>query len=154
MRNEQDGFDERWRDSVAMRSQPAIGDRCVNQLLKLGLIEKVGLPVGQVQALRVRHQMFGPADGRDSGVSEVQDTPVGAATMLRGAKCHRPCRRLTRAAYCRACHADIELARDVREVLAEHPGIGAEQLAGMILDRARRKRLTARVRRAMQEAVA
>jgi len=150
---------------AVLMSDGAIALRCgvsrpsviagLDQLLLLGLIEKVGLPVDQVQAYRIRHRMFGAAVGREPDASEVRDTRVGAATMLTCAKCHRPCRRLTKAAYCRSCQADIELAREVREVRAEHPEIGAEELADMILDRARRKRLTARVRRAMQqEAVA
>ena len=40
------------------------------------------------------------------------------------------------------------------EVLAENPGIAPEELAYKVKDRAKLKRLTARVRRVMEEAVA
>jgi hypothetical protein len=46
------------------------------------------------------------------------------------------------------------LARQIREVWAASPGISAEELAYKIKDRAKLKRLTARVRRVLQEAVA
>ena len=127
----------------------------MRQLLELGLVEKVGSPVNQVQAYRICHWMFGAAQGVDSGARAVHDMPAGAAgTLLACAKCRRPCRRLTKAAFCRGCSADIELVRQIREVRAEHPGISAEELACKIKDRAELKRLTARVRRVMREAVA
>jgi DNA-binding Lrp family transcriptional regulator len=127
----------------------------MRQLLELGLVERVGLPVNQIQAYRICHPMFGEAGRHDSGASDFHDIPqVAVVSVLSCAKCHRPCKRLTRAAYCRGCNADIELARQVREVWAENPGIGAEELAYRIKDRAKLKRLTARVRRVLQEAVA
>lgn len=74
--------------------------------------------------------------------------------MLSCAKCRRPCKRLTKAAYCRSCNADVELARQIREVWAENPGNSAEELAHKIKDRVELKRLTARVRSVLREAVA
>jgi hypothetical protein len=95
------------------------------------------------------------AQGDDSGARDVREKPEGAVgSLLACAKCRRPCRRLTKAAYCRGCSADIELARQIREVRAEHPGVSAEELAYKIKDRAELKRLTARVRRVLREAVA
>jgi hypothetical protein len=47
----------------------------------------------------------------------------------------------------------MELARQIREVWAENPGITAEELAYRIKDRVKLKRLTARVRRVMLEAL-
>ena len=44
------------------------------------------------------------------------------------------------------------MTRQIREVWAENPGIAAEELAYKIKDRAKLKRLTARVRRVLQEA--
>jgi hypothetical protein len=127
----------------------------MRQLLELGLVEKVGSPVNQVQAYRICHRMFGGAQGDDSGARDVRDKPEGGAGLLLAcAKCRRPCRRLTKAGYCRGCIADIELARQIGEVRAEQPGISAEELAYKIKDRAELKRLTARVRRVMREAVA
>ena len=61
---------------------------------------------------------------------------------------------VTLAEHRSGCSADVELVRQIREVWAENPGIAAEELAYKIKDRAKLKRLTARVRRVMQEAVA
>lgn len=126
----------------------------MRQLLELGLVEKVGSPVNQIQAYRICHPMFGSARGHDSGASGFHDKPEGAAaSVLLCAKCHRPCRRLTKAAFCHGCSAEVELARQVREVWAENPGSTAEELAYKINDRAKLKRLAARVRRVLPEAV-
>ena len=146
-------------------SDGAIARRCgvsrpaviagMRQLGELGLVEKVGSPVNQVQAYRICHPMFGVTRGGDSRASNFHDQPKGiTASVLLCAKCHRPCKRLTKAAYCRGCTADLELARQIREVRAENPGIAAEELAYKIKNRAELKRLTARVRRVLQEAVA
>jgi DNA-binding transcriptional ArsR family regulator len=148
-------------DRKVWMSDGAIALRCgvsrpsvvagLRQLLELGLVERVGLPVNQIQAYRICHPMFGAAGSRDSGAS---DSPKKAseASIIWCAKCRRPCKRLTRAAHCRGCSADIELTRQIREVWAENPGISAEELANKIKDRAQLKRLTARVRRVLQEA--
>jgi hypothetical protein len=149
----------------AWMSDGAIALRCgvsrpsvisgMRQLLELGLVEKVGSPVNQIQAYRIRHPMFGTPRDHECCVSDLQDKPGPAAlSVLRCAKCQRLCKWLTKAAYCRSCSADIELARQVREVWAENPGIEAEELAYKIKDRAELKRLTARVRRILREAVA
>jgi hypothetical protein len=127
----------------------------MRQLLELGLVEKVGSPVNQVQAYRICHRMFGGEHGDDSRARDVRDKAEGAAgSLLACAKCRRPCRRLTKAAYCRGCSADIELARQIREVRAEHPSISAEELAYRIKGRAGLQRLTARIRRVLREAAA
>ena len=127
----------------------------MRQLLELGLVERVGLSVNQIQAYRICHPMFGAAGRHDSGASDFhKKADVSAASLLSCAKCHRPCKRLTKGAYCRGCSADVELARQIREVWAASPGISAEELAYKIKDRAKLKRLTARVRRVLQEAVA
>jgi predicted amidophosphoribosyltransferase len=68
-------------------------------------------------------------------------------------KCHLPRRRLHRSGLCRGCKADSDLAARVREVCAElgsdaSPEQIAERLKQIAEDRGRR-RLTARVRRAM-----
>lgn len=143
--------------AIALRcgvSRPSVIG-AMRQLLELGLVERVGSPVNQIQAYRICHPMFGGAQSDDSGPRDVRDGPQGAAgAPLACAKCRRPCRRLTKAAYCRGCSGDIELARQIREVQAEHPGISAEELAHKIKDRAELKRLTARVRRVLREAVA
>src|ERR1019366_6051375 len=151
-------------DRMVWMSDGAIALRCgvsrpsviagLRQLLELGLVERVGLPVNQIQAYRICHPIFGTAGSRDSGASDSSEkAAVSGASILLCAKCRRPCKRLTRAAYCRGCSADVELARQIREVWAENPGIGAEELAYKIKDPAQLKRLTARVRRVLQEAV-
>ena len=127
----------------------------MRQLLELGLVEKVGLPVNQVQAYRICHPMFGEPVGGDSGLSVGHDKREDtAAPVLACAKCGQPCKRLTKAAYCRTCRADTELAQQVREVRAANPGISAEELAYKIKDRAQLRRLTVRIRRVLREAVA
>jgi len=127
----------------------------LRQLLDLGLVEKVGLPVNQVQAYRICHAMFGEAPAGAETPANRNEKPAEATpAMLSCAKCHRQFRRLTKAGYCRGCSADIELAREVREVRAEHPGIEAEELACKIKDRVKLRRLTARVRRVLREAAA
>jgi len=152
-------------DRTVWMSDGAIALRCgvsrpavvagMRQLLGLGLAEKVGSPVKQIQAYRICHPMFGAARAHSSGAAPIPEQSAdAAASVLRCAKCHRPCKHLTKAAYCRGCSADIELARQVREVWAENPGLAAEELASKIKDRAQLKRLTARVRRVLQEAVA
>jgi hypothetical protein len=99
----------------------------MRQLLELGLVERVGLPVNQIQAYRICHPMFGEAGRHGSGASNSPEkATISGASILLCAKCHRPCKRLTRAAYCRGCSADSELVRQIREVWAENPGIGAE----------------------------
>ena len=126
----------------------------MRQLLDLSLVEKVGPPVKQIQAYRICHPMFLAPGSHDSAASDRRDRLAGAKTpALFCAKCHRRCRRLTKEAYCRDCRADVELIRQIREVLAETPGVTAEELAYKIKDRAELKRLTARVRRVFQEAV-
>jgi hypothetical protein len=127
----------------------------MRQLLEFGLVEKVGAPVNQVQAHRICHPMFGGAAGAGADASVRQNQPETPATAaLACAKCRRLCKRLTRAAYCRSCHADAELAQQVREVRAANPGILIEELASKIKDRAELRRLTARVRRVLREAAA
>lgn len=127
----------------------------MRQLLELGLVEKVGSPVNQIQAYRICHAMFGEPVGGDPGDSGTHDKREGAvALVLACAKCRRPCKRLTKAAYCRSCHADVELAQQVREVRANNPGLSAEELACKIKDRAELRRLTVRIRRVLREAVA
>ena len=125
----------------------------LRQLLDLDLVEKVGLPVNQVQAYRICHPMFGepPATRAEAPANQNEKPAAATPAMLSCAKCHRQFKRLTRAGYCRGCSADIELARQVREVRAEHPGIEAEELASKIKDRAKLRRLTARVRRVLRE---
>jgi hypothetical protein len=126
----------------------------MRQLLEVGLVEKVGSPVNQIQAYRICHPMFGATRGHDGGAPDFHAKPeAAAASVLLSAKCHRPCRRLTKAAYCRRCSADVELARQVRELWAENPGSTAEELAYKINDSAKLKRLAARVRRVLPEAV-
>jgi hypothetical protein len=67
-------------------------------LLELGLVEKVGLPVNQIQAYRICHPMFGAAARGDSGASDLpKKAVVSEASILLCAKCRRPCKRLTRA---------------------------------------------------------
>ena len=127
----------------------------MRQLLELGLVEKVGSPISQVQAYRICHRMFRPPRSGDPAASDVHDRSAGAAaSLLSCAKCRRPCRWLTKAVYCRSCSADIELAHQIHEVHAENPGISPEELAHKIKDRAELKRLTARIRRVLREAVA
>lgn len=149
-------------------SEGAIALRCgvsrpsviagMGQLLELGLVERVGYPVKQIQAYRICHPMFGAGRVQDSDAADFHNKSEGAvATVLSCVKCHRPCKWLTKAAYCRGCSADVELARQVREVRAENSDITAEELACKIKERARLaklKRLTARVRRVLKEAVA
>jgi hypothetical protein len=123
----------------------------MRQLLALGLVEKVGLPVNQIQAYRICHPLFGKAPGR----KVTSDLPSGsnpAAMIMRScASCHRPCRRLTRAGICRGCQSDSDLAARVREIRVElgpdaSPERIAERMKQIAEDRGRR-RLTARVRR-------
>jgi len=52
MRDEPDGLDERRRDSVAMRRQPAIGDSGDASTFRAWPGREVGSPVNQVQAYR------------------------------------------------------------------------------------------------------
>lgn len=151
MRDEPESLVERRRNSFEMWRQPAIGDSGDASAIGAWSGSKVGSPVNQVQASRTCHPTFGGAAAGDSGASGVHDKPHGAvASVLSCAKCHRPCKRLTKAAYCRSRHADIELAQQIREVQAENPGISAEALAYKIKDRAKLKRLTARVRRVLR----
>jgi DNA-binding Lrp family transcriptional regulator len=140
-------------------SRPSVIDG-MRQLEELGLVEKVRSPVNQIQAYRICHPMFGAAREYDSGVSEIENKPEStnkrqsaAMSPLKCAKCHRLSKWLTRAAYCRRCSSDVELVRQVREMLAENPGIAAEELAYKIKDRAELKRLTIRVRRIMRDAL-
>jgi DNA-binding Lrp family transcriptional regulator len=124
----------------------------LRQLLELCLVEKVGGPVNQIQAYRICHPMFKPTRDGDTGALEFRKIAEGVVPPVHScAKCHRPCKRLTRGGYCRGCTAEIDLARQIREVWAENPGITAEELAYKIKDRAKLKRLTARVRRVMLE---
>ena len=91
----------------------------MRQLLELGLVERVGSPGNQIQAYRICHPMFGAPRAHDSDLHDRREgTPVSVLSCV---KCHRPCRRLTKAAYCRGGSADVELARQVREVWAESP---------------------------------
>ena len=149
----------------AWMSDGAIALRCgvsrpsvisgMRQLLELGLVEKVGSPVNQIQAYRICHPMFSAARSHEWDVADFPGKPESApASMPKCAKCHRPCKWLTKAAYCRGCSADIELTRQIREVRAENPGITAEELAYKIKDRAGLKRLTVRVRRILRETAA
>jgi len=150
---------------TVLMSEGAIALRCgvsrpsviagMGQLLELGLVERVGSPVNQIQAYRICHRMFGSAKGGGSDGSGFREQPADApGSLLSCARCHRRCKRLTKTAYCRSCNADVELARQIREVCAENPGITAEDLAYKIKDRAKLKRLTVRIRRVMQEVAA
>src|ERR1039457_4939506 len=94
-------------------SDGAIARRCgvsrpsvisgMRQLLEVGLVEKVGLPVNQIQAYRICHPLFGKASGH-TVTSDLPSSSSPAPMVLRScASCHRPCRRLTRAGICRGC---------------------------------------------------
>jgi hypothetical protein len=154
-------------DRTVWMSDGAIARRCgvsrpsvisgMHQLLALGLVEKVGLPVNQIQAYRICHPMFRAAHGR-AEVAATTGSAGGAAPALRPcASCRRPCARLTRAGVCRACKSDSDLAARVRAVRAElGPDASPEQIAErmkQIAEDRGRRRLTGRVRRVM-EAVA
>ena len=125
----------------------------MHQLLALGLVEKVGLPVNQIQAYRICHPLFGKTSGH-TATSDLPSSSSPAAVALRScASCHRPCRRLTRAGICRGCQSDSDLAARVREVRSElgtgaTPEQIAERLKQIAEDRGWR-RLTARVRRVL-----
>ncbi len=77
--------------------------------------------------------------------------------MLACAQCHQRRPRLHRCGFCRGCKAEMDLAARVREVRAElGPEASPEQITErlkQIAEDCGRRRLTARVRRAM-EAVA
>lgn len=148
-------------------SDGAIARRCgvsrpsvisgMRQLLAVGLVEKVGLPVNQVQAYRICHPMFGSGSGRTE-ISDSAGASRSTPTPLRSCgSCHRPCNRLTRAGVCRGCKAEMDLAARVKEVRAElGPDASPEQVAQrleQIAEERGRRRLSARVRRVM-EAVA
>ena len=144
-------------------SDGAIARRCgvsrpsvisgMRQLLEVGLVEKVGLPVNQVQAYRICHPMFGAG----SGHANVADNPEPASPLALPARacgnCHRLCNRLTRAGLCRSCKADSDLAARINDVRTElGPDATPEQIATRLkqLEEERgRRRLTARVRRVM-----
>jgi hypothetical protein len=96
--------------------------------------------------------------GAGSGHANISDTAEAASPLasavLACANCHRPGKRLTRAGICRGCKAEMDLASRVKEVRMElGPDATPEQIAARLKqiaeDRGRR-RLTARVRRAMQ----
>ena len=130
---------------------------CMRQLLTEGLVEKVGLPVNQIQAYRICHPLFGKAAGHTVATDPSSSSSPAAMAMRSCASCHRPCRRLTRAGICRGCQSDSDLAARVREIRSElGPGASPEQIAErmkQIAEDRGRRRLTARVRRVM-EAVA
>jgi hypothetical protein len=64
----------------------------MRQLLELGLVERVGLPLNEIQAYRICHPMFCTSVRHDSGAYDFhRKADVSAAC----AKCHRPCKRLT-----------------------------------------------------------
>lgn len=149
-------------------SDGAIARRCgvsrpsvisgMRQLLDIGLVEKVGLPVNQVQAYRICHPMFNAGSGHANIADTAHPTnPLASAKHACG-NCHRPCKRLSRAGICRGCKAEKDLAARVKEVRAEvGPAASVEQIAERMkqIDEERvRRRLTARVRRVMEEAVA
>jgi hypothetical protein len=129
----------------------------MRQLLDVGLVEKVGLPVNQVQAYRICHPMFGAGSGHANIADSTEPASPLASPARACGNCHRLCNRLTRAGLCRGCKADSDLAARVREIRAElGAGASPEQIAErmkQIAEERGRRRLTARVRRAM-EAVA
>ena len=148
-------------------SDGAIARRCgvsrpsvisgMRQLLDVGLVEKVGLPVNQVQAYRICHAMFGAGSGHVNAAGIAEAASPLASAVPACANCHRPCKRLTRAGICRGCKAEMDLAARVKEVRTElGPDATPEQIAARLkqIDEERgRRRLAARVRRVM-EAVA
>ena len=126
-------------------SRPAV-IAALRRLLKIGLLEKVGDPVKQVQAYRICHPMF-------KSQAEVAPIAIPAAKAA-CLKCHREVKRLTRAGHCRSCHKDIEIETKVRQVRLAHPGIEAEEIAVILKDQNLLRRMTARVRRVMRESAA
>jgi len=156
-----------WTNRTLWMSDGAIARRCgasrpsvitgMRQLLDIGLVEKVGLPVKQVQAFRILHPMFGAGSGGVTVADTTEPASPLASPVHAYAHCNRPCKRLTRAGFCRGCKADFDLAARVRDVRTElgpdaTPEQIAERMKQIAEDRGRR-RLTARVRRVM-EAVA
>jgi hypothetical protein len=128
----------------------------MRQLLEVGLVEKVGLPVNQVQAYRICHPVFGAGSG-EANIADAAE-PARPLALPAGAcgNCHRLCNRLTRAGLCRGCKADSDLAARVREIRAElGPGASPEQIATrlkQLQEERGRRRLTARVRRVIETA--
>jgi len=136
-----------------------IGERQVRRSLQAlvakGLVEQRRLSVGRVYQYRLLHAEFGSVSTAESPTAQMPAEPPKA--MLACAKCRQPRPRLHRSGLCRGCKAEIDLAARVRAVRAElGPGASPEQIAERMreIDEDRgRRRLTARVRRAM-EAVA
>jgi hypothetical protein len=63
----------------------------MRQLLELGLVERVGSPVNQVQAYRICHPMFGAGRVQDSDAADFRNKSERAiATVLSCVKCNRP----------------------------------------------------------------
>jgi len=148
-------------------SDGAIARRCgvsrpaviagMRQLLALGLVEKVGLPVNQVQAYRISHPMFGAGSGHVKFADPTEQASPLASSVRACANCHRSCNRLTRAGLCRGCKSDSDLAARINDVRTElGPDATPEQIATRLKqiseDRVRR-RLTAHVRRVMGRSV-
>jgi len=91
---------------------------------------------------------------RREAVGATQAGDAGCLPLC--AKCRRPCRRLARSGLCRSCTAEADLAARVREVRGE---LGADASPEQIAERLKqaaeergRRRLTARVRKAMEAA--
>jgi Zn finger protein HypA/HybF involved in hydrogenase expression len=142
----------------------SLGERQVRRSLQVlvakGFVEQRRLSAGRVFQCRLLHAEFGnEAQPRPQSSGASAETPAAvpaAPAMAVCAQCHLPRRRLQRSGMCPGCKADMDLAARVKEVRAElgpdaTPERIAERMKQIAEDRGRR-RLTARVRRAMETA--
>jgi hypothetical protein len=127
--------------------------RSLRALVSKRLVEQRRLSAGRVYQYRLLHPEFGSRPSSEPETETVATKTEANVAMAICGKCHLPRRRLHRSGLCRGCKADSDLAARVREVCAElgsdaSPEQIAERLKQIAEDRGRR-RLTARVRRAM-----
>ena len=136
--------------SASLHCSESAAQRAISELAVRGHIEIVRTH-NHPNSYVLRSTVFSAGVGISA--ASIPETNVVRAC----ASCRRPCSRLTRAGTCRRCKADSDLAARVKEVRTQL-GTGAtpEQIAErlkLIAEDRGRRRLTARVRRAM-EAVA
>ena len=80
------------------------------RLREVGLIDKDGTPVNQVQPHRILHSRLVGA--------QAAAIAAGPEESLECPRCHRSCKQLLRVGYCRACRWQDKIRGIVREEMA------------------------------------
>lgn len=102
-------------------SRPSVVEM-LRRLVKVGLLDKFGNPVRQIQGYQIKHSMFTEGSGRRGGArgdTEAQEPSKAAPASVTCPKCGKPRRGLLKVGWCRSCNSVRNTEKIARRVVRE-----------------------------------